>query len=132
MVNEISTMRLYVLRAGYLLIAVGLTLMIWPGIIWPGENVPHMNGVVRSMLGAVAVLAYIGIRYPLKMLPVMFFELIWKCIWLAAFGLQLWRTGTLDPGTTDTMFDCIFGVIVVLVVVPWGYVYRHYVTERSR
>src|SRR5688500_6639054 len=111
MMTDISTIRLYILRAGYLLIAVGLTLMIVPSIIWPGENVPHMNGVVRSMLGAVTVLSYIGIRYPLQMLPVMFFELIWKSIWLAAFGLDLWRTGRLDAGTSDTVFDCIFGVI---------------------
>lgn len=122
---EISRFRLYVLRAGYVLIALGLTLMIVPLLIWPGENVSHMNGVVRSMLGAVCLLSYIGIFLPLRMLPVMFFELVWKTLWLVVFGLPLWRAGQLDAGTGDTMFNCIFGVIVVLLVVPWAYVRRY-------
>ena len=30
--SEVSTFRLYLLRAMYLLIAVGLAIMIWPGL----------------------------------------------------------------------------------------------------
>jgi hypothetical protein len=39
-----------------------------------------MRGVVRSVLAAVSLLAVLGIRYPLKMLPLLFFELVWKTI----------------------------------------------------
>jgi hypothetical protein len=124
---EISTFRLYLLRAGYLLVAVGLAIMIFPGIIYPPENLPHMNSVVRSMLGAVGLLAFLGIRYPLKMLPVLFFELLWKSIWLLAFGLRLWSADKLDQGTAETLNDTIFGVVVVLLVTPWDYVFKHYV-----
>jgi hypothetical protein len=125
-VLEISTFRLYLLRAGYLLIAVGLAIMIFPGIIHPPENLPHMNAVVRSMLGAVCLLAFLGIRYPLKMLPVLFFELVWKTIWLLAFGLRLWSADRLDQGMSETLNDTIFGIVVVLVVTPWDYVFNHY------
>ena len=124
--SEISTIRLYLLRAGYLLIAVGLMLMIWPGIIRPSENLPHMNSVVRSVLGAVSLLAVLGIRYPLKMLPLLFFELLWKSIWVLAFGLRLWSANKMGTDAEETLRDCIFGVILVLVVTPWGYVFRHY------
>lgn len=127
--SEISTFRLYLLRAGYLLIAVGLMIMIFPGIINPPENLPHMNAVVRSMLGAISLLAFLGIRYPLKMLPVLFFELVWKSIWVLAFGLRLWSANKLDQDTTETLNDCIFGIIVVLLVIPWGYVFKHYLEE---
>ncbi len=123
---EISTFRLYLLRVGYLLIAVGLAIMIFPGIIYPPENLPHMNAVVRSMLGAVSLLAFLGIRYPLKMLPILFFELLWKSIWLLAFGLRLWSADKLDQGTTETLNDNIFGIVVVLLVIPWDYVFKHY------
>jgi hypothetical protein len=123
---EISTFRLYLLRAGYLLVGVGLAIMIFPGIISPSENLPHMNAVVRSMLGAVSLLAFLGIRYPLKMLPVLFFELLWKSIWLLAFGLRLWSADRLDQDTAETLNDTIFGVVVVLLVVPWDYVFKHY------
>lgn len=122
--SDVSTVRLYLLRAGYLVIAVGLALMMWSGIINPPENLPHMNTVVRSVLGAVSLLALLGIRYPLKMLPLLFFELLWKTIWVLAFGLR--AANRLDADMKDTMFNCIFGIVLVLIVVPWGYVFRSY------
>jgi hypothetical protein len=125
-VPEVSTFRLYLLRAGYLIIAVGLVLMIWPGIIRPPENLSHMGAVVRSVLGAVSLLAALGLRYPLKMLPLLFFELLWKSIWVLAFGLRLWSANKLTPDTSETLSDCLFGIVLVLLVTPWGYVLKHY------
>src|SRR5688500_10531517 len=116
--SEISTFRLSLLRAGYLLIGVGLAIMIFPGIIRPPENLSHMGAVVRSMLAAVALLAFLGIRYPLKMLPVLFFELLWKLVWVLAFGLRLWSADKPGEAEMQTLNDSIFGIIVVLLVTP--------------
>jgi hypothetical protein len=55
--SEVSIFRLYLLRAGYFIIVVGLAIMIWPGIFRPPENLSHMGAVVRSVLGAVSLLA---------------------------------------------------------------------------
>lgn len=54
--SEVSIFRLYLLRAMYLLIAVGLGITIWPGLLSPPDNLSHMAGVVRSVLGAVSLL----------------------------------------------------------------------------
>ena len=124
--SEVSTFRLYLLRAGYLIIVVGLALMIWPGLIHPPENLSHMGAVVRGMLGAVSLLAALGIRYPLKMLPLLIFELLWKSIWVLAFGLRLWSADRLGPDAGATLNECIFGIVLVLLVTPWGYVLKHY------
>ncbi len=124
--SEIAVWRLYLLRAGYLIIAVGLAIMIFPGVISPPDNLPHMNAVARSMFVAVSLLAFLGIRYPLKMLPLLFFELVWKSVWLLAFGLRLWSQNKLDENTSQTLSDCIFGVILVLLVTPWDYVFKQY------
>lgn len=124
--SEVSTFRLYLLRAMYLLIVVGLGITIWPGIVSPPATLSHMGGVVRSVLGAVSLLALLGIRYPLKMLPLLFFELLWKSIWVLAFGLPLWRNQQLDANTRETLNACLMGVVLVPLVLPWGYVFRHY------
>lgn len=124
--SEVSTFRLYLLRALYLLIAVGLGITIWPGILSPPENLSHMGSVVRSVLGAVSLLAVLGIRYPLKMLPLLFFELLWKSIWVLVFGLPLWSTQQLDQNTRETLNACLMGIVLVPLVIPWGYVLRYY------
>jgi len=86
--QEVSTFRLYALRGTYLLIAVAMGLQIWPLILSHPVDVEHMKGVVRAMLGGLTLLcALLGLRYPLKMLPVLFFELAWKAIWVLSFGI---------------------------------------------
>lgn len=124
--TEVSLFRLYLLRAMYLLIVVGLALTIWPLLISHTGEWPLMNGVAAAMLGAVSLLAALGIRYPLQMLPVLFFELIWKVIWLIAVALPLWRAGEMDAQHLQTVKDCIPAILIPLVL-PWRYVIAHYV-----
>jgi hypothetical protein len=124
---EVSTVRLYVLRGLYLLIAVGLGITIWPGIVAPPKNLSHMASVVRSVLGAVSLLALVGVRYPLRMLPLLLFELLWKTIWVLVFGLPLWLNHQLDANTGETLQACLMGLVLVPLALPWGYVVRQYV-----
>ena len=127
--SEVSTFRLYLLRAGYLYIAVGLAIFELPALLQP-ENLARLDAVVLSMLGGFALLAVLGIRYPLKMLPLLFFEFVWKAIWILVFGLPLLLSGGLDPnvsfGGTETLINCLLGIVLVLLVTPWGYVFKHY------
>jgi hypothetical protein len=131
--HEISIIRLYVLRVAYLLLGVGLALQIWPLILRSAAVPPeHMQGAVRAMLTAVSLLALLGVRYPLRMLPLLLFEFTWKAVWVLAIGLPLWRAGRLDPATTgDTWTVCLGSLVFFAVVIPWGYVIRHYVLARG-
>ncbi len=124
--NDVSTLRLYLLRATYLLLVVGLGMQMWPATVLHGNDVPLMNGVVRSILSTVGLLALLGLRYPLQMLPLLLFELVWKSIWLLSFALPLYRAGPLDAGTLETIIACAMGVIFP-VVIPWPYVWANYV-----
>jgi hypothetical protein len=127
---EVSTFRLYLLRAMYVFMVVGLAIFkMAPAILHP-ENLSPQDSVVISVLGAFALLAVVGIRYPLKMLPLLFFEFVWKAIWVLAFGLPLLLSGGLDPnvsfGGTETLINCLLGIVLVPLVTPWGYVLKHY------
>jgi len=127
--SEASTFRLYLLRAMYLFTAVGLAIEKLPALLHPA-NLSPTDGVILSVLGATALLAVVGTRYPLKMLPLLFFEFVWKSIWVLAFGLPLSLFGELDPnvsfGGTETLIACLVGVVLVPLVIPWGYVFKHY------
>jgi hypothetical protein len=125
---EVSLFRLYVLRAGYLLIGVGLAATVWPTVINHSPQWPLMNSVACSLLAAVSVLAAVGIRYPLQMLPVLLFEIVWKSIWLIAVALPLWSASQIDARTWGTVRDCLFGAILIPLI-PWRYVIAQYVTK---
>ena len=129
--QSISTPRLYLLRAMYLLLAVGLGLSIWPSVIFPSANAADSRTVVQALLAAVGLLALVGLRYPLRMIPLLLFELVWKAIWLLAFALPLWRTDSLDVNATQNAFECLAGVALVILAVPWDYVIQNYVRAVS-
>jgi hypothetical protein len=122
--GEVSLVRHYVLRAAYLLLVVGLGTMIVPDIV---SHRLIDRGVIASLLGCVWLLAFIGLRYPLQMLPLLMFELGWKSIWMIAYGLPQWSAGQLPPTFAEDFFNIAFGVLLMPLVIPWGYFWRQYV-----
>ena len=125
-----SLPRLHFLRLGYLLMAVGLVLTQWPLLLDHPQPWPLMEGVKTSMLVALSLLSFLGLRYPLKMLPILLFELGWKAIWVAVVVLPLWRAGQVDPATLQVLYSCLV-VLVVAAVVPWRHVIRQYVSQQG-
>jgi hypothetical protein len=126
--NRISTWRLHLLRAGYLLLVVGLGSEVWPQIFDHPSTWMLPRGIVVSMLGALSALSLLGLRYPLQMLPLLFFEMVWKTIWLISMALPLWTAGRLDAGTAETAFECLL-VVIFLPIIPWDYVFQSYVKK---
>jgi hypothetical protein len=131
--NQVSPFRLYVLRALYLLIVLGLALTLWPQVFAskkPFALWEFFRGVETCMMVAFWLLCVLGIRYPLQMLPILLWELIWKTIWLFTVPLPLWLNGTLD----DKLFPNVFAigmVVLVYLALPWSYVYSHYVKQQG-
>jgi hypothetical protein len=128
--TEISLFRLYLLRALYLLIVVGLGLVVWPGVIHHEKPWELMEGVVACMLAAFSALSLLGLRYPLQMLPLLLWELVWKSIWLIVVALPLWSAGQMDEATWATASACLL-VVIIPFVIPWRYVFAHYAKKRG-
>jgi hypothetical protein len=125
--GDVSLARLYMLRAMYLLLIVGLGTMNLPELI---GHEPMSRGVVPSILGGIWLLAFLGLRYPLQMLPLLMFELAWKTIWLVDYGFPQWLAGRAPP-TFAGDFQAILMVVVVPLVIPWRYVFRQYAKRPS-
>jgi len=126
--------RLHLLRAMYLLVVVGLGIVVWPGVIdraiHQGRPWELMQGVVACMLAAFSALSVLGLRYPLQMLPLLLWEMLWKVIWLSVVALPLWRTGQLDGSTAEITAQCLL-VVVIPFVMPWRYVAANYLRWRK-
>jgi hypothetical protein len=122
--TDVPLWRLYILRATYLLLVVAMGGQVWPALF---HHHPWtlMQGVANCMLAAMTALAALGLRYPLKMLPILFFELIWKTTWLIAIATPAWAANAIDPAMADTIFACALGAIFPIAI-PWRHVFDTY------
>ena len=126
--HEVPRWRLYVLRAVALLALVTFSYQILPHVFQPD---PANRGMITSMLAGFWVLAFFALRYPLQMLPLFLFEFVWKAIWALSFGLPRWMAGVRTPQLSQDMIDIGLFSIVAGLIIPWGYVWRHYVKAPS-
>ncbi|TDW21985.1 hypothetical protein [Kribbella kalugense] len=124
--NELSIRRMNVLRFGYAFWGVGLAIVKWPLLLNNAQDLPVMTGAVACMLTAMSLLAFLGLRYPGRMLPILLFEVIWKVIWVSAVAVPHLISNDLDSETGDVLFSCSF-VVVIVAVIPWRHVWTRYV-----
>ena len=127
MPKEISTFRLYVMRFVYLLNFVLLGLDVWPELFRHQGAWDPLKGVAFSFWGALSALSGLGVRYPLKMLPLLLLQLLYKVVWLLAVALPMWSA----VRSTDLTHAMVIGVVVDLIGIPWPYVVASYVKERG-
>ena len=124
--HEVSLFRLYILRAMYLFIVLGLGVFLWPDVINPAKHWQLSQGHATCMLAAFSLLCLLGVRYPLQMLPVLLWEILWKTLWLAIVPFPQWMAGHVDEQIQPAVFACSM-VILVYLAVPWPYVFDRYV-----
>lgn len=76
-------------------------------------------------------LALFGLFRPLRWLPLMIFTIGYKALWLGFVAFPLWKAGTLAGSNAEEMTFAFAFAPVLAAVVPWGYVWREYVTGRT-
>jgi hypothetical protein len=129
-VSDVSLFRLYILRAMYLFIVAGLGVYLWPGVLTAHKHWELNEGMACCMLAAFSLLCLLGLRYPLQMLPVLLWEVVWKTLWLILVPLPQWRAGHIDEAIKPSIF-AVSMVMIVYLAIPWPYVFAHYVKARG-
>lgn len=128
--DEVSLLRRYTLRAAYLLLAAGLGIYIWPVVLHHTSELAAAQGIQFALLAGLGATAVLGLRYPVQMLPLLLFELIWKTIYLAAFALPLWSAHQITAAAAEDIKACLM-VVIIIPLIPWRYVFAHYVAQRG-
>ena len=129
-IPDVSLFRLYALRAAYLLMAVGLGMYIWPVVIHHTNELAATEGVRFGLLAGLGATAVLGLRYPLQMLPLLLFELVWKAIYLIAFAMPLWSADQINAVVSEDIKACLM-VVIFIPLIPWRYVFAHYVLKHG-
>ena len=122
--------RVNLMRLGYLVMVVGLALVKWPLLFGTAASLPVFEGVVACLLTAMSLLALVGLRHPVAMLPVLLFESGWKLIWFADVALPHLIAGDMNAATASVLASCSVG-IVIIAVTPWDYAWKRYAATRG-
>jgi len=72
----------------------------------------------------------LGLRYPVQMLPVLIFELVWKAIYLIAFAFPLWSAHQVTAAAAEDI-KAVLMVVIFIPLIPWRYVFANYVMKRG-
>jgi len=123
--REVPLLRLYTLRVAYFIMSAGLGAFIWPNVIHHTNEFATTRGIQVALLAGLGLTAALGLRYPLKMLPILLFELTWKAIYLIAFALPLWSAHQINPATAEDI-QSVLMVVILIPLIPWLYVFENY------
>lgn len=127
MIGEVSTLRLYLIRAVFLLNFVVLGSDVWPALLNHPEPWDPVTSVAFSFWAALSLLSLLGLRYPVKMLPLLLFQFTYKVIWLLAVALPQWA----DFQSVELTKIMLFGLVIDLLVIPWIFLVRNYINARG-
>lgn len=128
---EIPLYRLYILRAYYALVAFGTMAVFWPDLLSHTDRWGIDNGAQYSLIGALSPLMLLGIRYPIKMLPVVMYEFLWKSFWFIFVAWPLWKHAQMTEQEWSNVFACGISVVLTPFIVPWSYLWRTYGSART-
>lgn len=122
--------RVIALRLVYLLIILGLSSFVWQQLLFEAADLATMTGVAKSMMAALVILCVFGLRYPLDLLPVLVFELLWKALWMLLIALPAALYDRWTESIQNLFFECI-GVVILLALIPWRYVWARWFARAS-
>jgi hypothetical protein len=127
---EVSLFRLYTLRLCYLILAGGIGTYYWPSVIHHTNEFAIAEGIRFSLLAGLGATALLGFRYPVQMIPLLLFELTWKAIYMVFFALPLWSAHQITDAVAEDI-KAVVMVVIFLPLIPWGYVFRHYILKQG-
>src|SRR5579872_2881330 len=123
----VPPINIYLLRLLYTLMFFFLSYTSWTHIINHTGPWDPANSAAWFMWASCAFIASIGILRPLKMLPIVLFEIIYKVAWLIVIALPLYQRHELTGTPAEGMANNFILVILPIVAMPWRYFLRTYI-----
>jgi hypothetical protein len=132
-VNEttgVSAFRIYLLRFFYFLAIPFLGIQVWTELFTHAGPWQPLPAVAFSFWGAFSALALLGIRYPLKMIPLLLLQFSYKVIWLIIVAYPLWTAGQLTGSPAQALAKAnAMGFVMDALIIPWPYVLKNFILK---
>lgn len=126
----VRPINVWLLRALYLLMATLLALDVWSYVFAHQGAWTNQEAMAWTVWGGFSTLAILGVFHPLRMIPILLLEIFYKTLWLMLVAWPLWHAGKLAGSPAEQMTYVFIPVVIVYLIMPWGYVFRTYVLGR--
>ena len=130
--NHVPKWRLNLMRGLFFLNFLSLAFDNWSTILFPQEQMDTLSGVAISFWASFSLLNLFGIRYPLKFVPILLLQLLYKSAWIIGVYLPASNTGNLDEYLTSFLWVCVAGIVLNLLILPWKFIYTDYLQNIFR
>ena len=127
----VPRINIYLLRLLYTLMFFFVVYGSWSYIFKHTGPWDHVNAAAWCMWGTYSVIAFIGILRPLKMLPIVLFEIVYKIAWLLIVAYPLWVKNELAGSPAEGMTSDFIWVVLPIVAMPWRYFFRTYILGKQ-
>jgi hypothetical protein len=128
--DGVRPVNIYLLRLLFLLVFLFVGYDSWGYIVRYEAPGDHVRAAAYCMWGAYSLISLLGVVYPLKLLPLVLFEIVYKLVWLTIVAYPLWKIGELAGSPAEGMTAAFLWVVLLIVAMPWRYFVSTYVLNR--
>jgi hypothetical protein len=127
----VPRINIYCLRILFALMFVFLSYDSWTHIFNHKGVWGVTDAVAWSVWGGYGMISWIGVLRPLKMLPLVLLEIVYKTIWLLVAAYPLWTNNTLAGSPAEYTANVFIFVAIPIVIMPWRYFFRTYILGKQ-
>lgn len=127
----VPSINIYLLRLLFTLMFLFVSYDSWTYILNHIGPWDHVKAAAWCMWGSYSIISFIGILRPLKMLPIVLFEIVYKVAWLVIVAYPLWVKNELIGSSAEAMTQAFTWVVLPIVAMPWGYFFKTYILGKK-
>jgi len=128
--DGVPPINIYLLRLLYTLMFLFLSLDAWAHVLNHKGNWESTNATAWCLWLGYGAISWIGIIKPLKMLPIVLLEIVYKTAWLIIVAYPLWTKNELVGSPVEGTTNVYMLVILPIVAMPWPYFFRTYIMPK--
>src|SRR5580704_12371566 len=126
----VPKINIYLLRLLFILMLVFLGKDSWTHIFTHEGIWNPMDAMAWCIWASYSVLSIFGIIHPLKMLPIVMLEILYKVIWLILVAYPLWSSKQLAGSPAEVMTNSFLFVVLPILAMPWRYFFKKYILSQ--
>ncbi|MGE5138010.1 MAG: hypothetical protein ACM3JD_01000 [Rudaea sp.] len=104
---------------------LGLGIILVPGLVVSIAHLPTEDPIILGIVGSVylsfGLLSLLGLRDPLKFLPILLLQLCYKAVWSVAVILPLMLSGSLPSYAIPIVLIFMTWILGDLIAIPFSY-----------